>query len=96
VLTLRELRVPAAEWVRRVVAPNAPGIMAQLAVSVPFAVWGLPRAGDLTTALVAGGAGIAVSFASFLLLGLERRERDHLVATVRVALGLRRAAPARP
>jgi O-antigen/teichoic acid export membrane protein len=79
VLCLREFEITGREWLQRVLAPNLPGPVAQVALSL--ATYPLvERLPPLPGAFIAGTVGTAVSVAIFLFVGIRGEERAYLRA----------------
>jgi O-antigen/teichoic acid export membrane protein len=95
VLFLKELGIGVGEWVRRIVAPNVPGVCVEVAVGLALLWWtDLPR--GLLEALAAGAVCTGISLATFMYVGLRGSERRELLATIRSATGLKRGSPQPP
>jgi O-antigen/teichoic acid export membrane protein len=90
---LRELGIPVAQWLRRVVAPQLPGIVVQAAVSLPL-LRVAESAGSVVVVGLLALVPIAASLAVFVALGLRGADRAALFTTLRSALGRHAPAPA--
>lgn len=77
-LLLRTFEVDVATWARRVVLPNVPGLVVQLAVGV-FVLTQARHTGSLVQVALLVGTSCLVNAAVFAVVGLEPGERAHLV-----------------
>lgn len=78
-------------WLRHLVAPNLPGLVVQLAVSLALYA-GVGGTSSLVVALALVGASVAVSLLAFVLVGLRGEDRRIFLDTLLRAVG--RGAPA--
>lgn len=92
-LYLRTFDVSLREWVRRIVVPILPGLVAQGAVLGGLLLL-LADSHNLPVVVVAVLASVAVAVAAFARFGLPAPERSVLIATLRSAVGRPPAAPA--
>ena len=84
---LRRFELSLGQWLRGAILPNLPGAAVQAATAVPL----LALAADVHTVIEAGLialVSIALSIATFVMVGLSRSNRDVLLRTVRDALGM--------
>jgi O-antigen/teichoic acid export membrane protein len=88
---LRNFGIGLGEWLRRVVLPNLPGALVQVAVSLPLLELAESN-GRLYTVAALALVSALVSVATFLLVGLRGQQRDLLFRTVREAVSARPAA----
>jgi O-antigen/teichoic acid export membrane protein len=86
-MCLREFDISLGSWARRVVVPNAPGLLVQVPLSIVLllVVSHLPR---LLGVGIAGGVSVAASIATYMLVGLNASERHDLLRTLAHAAGL--------
>jgi O-antigen/teichoic acid export membrane protein len=80
-----------ATWLRRVIAPNLPGLLAQVCVSLALYATIGARTRSFVLAVALIGLSIGSSLLAFVLIGVRGRERRALLDTLRRALG--RSAP---
>ena len=92
VILLREFELRFGEWFHRIVWPNVPGLVAQVATAAPL-LWVAARTDNVAEAGGVFLASVAVSLATFLAVGVPRPERVVLVATMRAALGMPSSGP---
>jgi O-antigen/teichoic acid export membrane protein len=76
-----------ATWLRRLIAPNIPGLILQIGVSVVLYVTVGHDTRSLVLAALLFAVSVAVSFAGFTLFGVRGQDRRVLVETVRRAAG---------
>lgn len=81
-LLLTAFECSLATWVRRVVAPNLPGVAAQVAFGL-LTLGLAERTGNFWTAVAMCVASCAVSAAAFLFVGIRGEERATLLRQVR-------------
>lgn len=81
-LFFRSFAVGPADWLRRVVLPNLPGLGVQLAFGAATLAWA-ENLGQLWAVGLVALASWAASAATFVLVGLSPAERSGLMATVR-------------
>lgn len=85
-LIFREFDVGLAEWWRVVLAPNLPGIAAQLLTAYPL----LLVARETSNVIESGSlllVSIGCSYVAFMTLGLSRERRSQLLGTLSDAVG---------
>jgi O-antigen/teichoic acid export membrane protein len=86
---LRVFECSFRTWSRRLVAPNLPGLLLQVAVSALLYATVGAHTRSLIVALLLCGVSVAVSLATFTLVGVRGEDRRALLQTARRVAGLR-------
>jgi O-antigen/teichoic acid export membrane protein len=81
---LREVHVPFRVWLRLVVLPTYPALLAPLIICLMAQHMGMLD--SLSRLAIVGGAAVLTYWALFLWLGMTRPERNGLIAGTRLAL----------
>ncbi len=79
-------------WLRRVVAPNLPGLALQVSVSLALYATVGQHTRSFAVVIALLGASVGVSLAAFVLIGMPRVERRVLLDTLLRAIGHRASA----
>ena len=74
-------------WFKRLIAPNIPGLILQIAVSLALYVTLGHNTRSLALAVLLFAVSVGVSLAGFTLFGVRGQDRRVLVETVRRAAG---------
>jgi O-antigen/teichoic acid export membrane protein len=83
---LRRFDVGGAEFVRRALVPQLPGLVAQAATAAPL-LWLADRSDTIVAAGALAAVSIACSLAAFVAFGLRGEHRAGLLKTLREAAG---------
>lgn len=86
---LRVFDCPLRTWSRRLLGPNLPGLLVQVGVSALLYVAVGEHTRSLTVTLFLCAVSVAVSLATFALVGVRGEDRRVLLQTVRGAVGPR-------
>jgi hypothetical protein len=85
-LCLHHFKVSLGHWLRAIIRPNLPALVVQAATAVPL----VALANDvdsLVVSLLLFGLSVAISYATWLAVGLQREQRQVFIGTLRRALG---------
>ena len=90
---LRTFEVGWREWLRRVIAPNVPGLAIQAATAAPL-LYLAARSPNLAVVALLAAVSTLLSLALFAIVGLPAEDRARLIITLRRAVGMGdRSAP---